>query len=710
MALLALLLVSLLTGLSLLLVSRIFSDLTPSLGADLRWKTQHGALELSQSADLGVLTNDAQQLTQATHPYVTEGDFLYVAFRDASGKLIYENGSSRTVPSAPQVPHSLAENDAAFASWAPMTVEGLPVGSVTLALSKQRLNAGTLLYRRIIAVGLLGAVAALAMALLFVRRYVTPALRLNEKTLLELEDTAQVALASARAKSQFLANMSHEIRTPMNGMFGMLHLLHQTDITPPQRRYIDVITASARSLLTIVNDVLDFSKLDADKYALAPTASSVRDLVQQTVQLFEAKAGEKGLALAARVDDSVPELVVLDADRVRQVLSNLLSNAIKFTPRGSVDVQVQAQPAAKSDSGATHRLEFSVRDTGVGVSAASRERLFQAFSQIDQGPNRAHEGTGLGLAISRKLVELMGGQIAHEQPSDGGSSFRFILPVSAVAPVASASAAPHDDTPRPFVSDRPLLLVDDNEVNLIVAVEILENLGLRVEVASGGRDAIDAALGGDYALILMDCQMPETDGYQATREIRRQEVGRRVPIVAFTAHALEEERTRVKECGMDDIVTKPVDPVRLSRVLSRWLRYAGEPPRQPALAESSTRRAAHKLDTGRRSLMPVLELTRPRPPSAVQLFLDTVPRELERLRAAAVSGDHQKLSALAHKLKGSSGSLGVSRMSQLCDQLQVGAPDLSEEQAAAQVERIVTAHDAARDLLAAEIDRRGELP
>jgi signal transduction histidine kinase/HPt (histidine-containing phosphotransfer) domain-containing protein/ActR/RegA family two-component response regulator len=727
---LTLLVVSVLTGLLLSLVNRVFSNLTPSIKEDLQWKAQRGAAELSHTADLGVLTNDQSQLRQVSQRYAAERDFLYVGFRDAQGRLVFEQGHAEHLPTITQSAETIAENEWAYASWAPMDVEGLAIGEVVLAVSKQRLDSGTQLYRRIVMAGLLGAGVALALALLFVRIYITPILRLTEHTFVELERSVDAALASARARSQFLANMSHEIRTPMNGVFGMVHLVQQTELTPAQRRYVDLIAASAKSLLKIVNDVLDFSKLDANKYELSPEPCALHTLLEQTTSLFEAKAAEKNLDLKLEVQRSVPDIAVVDGDRLRQVLSNLLSNAIKFTSSGTIDVIVSASEGQKSTdaTSATRLLNVCVKDTGIGIPEQAQSQLFRAFTQGDSSSNRAHEGTGLGLAISRKLVELMGGFIEYETSKEGGSTFRFVIPVGTTETQEYTRSTSRPAPPDNFASDKPVLLVDDNEINQLVAVEILESMGLQVDVAGGGQEAIDAALAGDYALVLMDCQMPEIDGYQAAREIRRRESGSRLPIVAFTAHALEEERARVIACGMDDYVSKPIEPDALRRVLLRFLSAApglstteerghtfdavregsgasatarGSDAQSSATSDVRKILAGNELE-GMQSELEGLAVLNPelrRPARAVELFLDTIPRQIELLRQAAIDDRREDVKTIAHKLKGSSGSIGAMQMSMLCDQLQRLASTLSPEHSLRQVVAIERAHAPVHALL-----------
>jgi len=688
----ALLLVALLTTLSSLLVRNVFSSLTPSLTGDLRWKAQRGVVELSYSADFGVLTGNQQLLAEAAAHYINDPDFLYVRFRNAQGQPLLERGSADGLPAVAETAAAVLENPAAFASWAPVVIEGLRVGDVTLAVSKQRLQAGTQLYRRMLLLGLVGAGVALALALAFVRLHVVPILRLTERTSLELQRTARAALASAEAKSRFLANMSHEIRTPLNGLLGMLHLAQQADASPSVRRYLEIMNASARSLLKVVNDILDFSKLNAGSYQLRPEPCSPRQLIEDTLTLFAQRASEKQLRLGADIGPSTPDTVMLDGDRFRQVLGNLVGNAIKFTERGSVDVSARSRSIAGADPSALV-LEVCVDDTGPGIPEESRSALFQAFSQVDESSRRAHEGTGLGLAICKQLVELMGGSIGHRQLASGGSRFQFSLPLDAFEQPLPAPASAAAALAKP-ANARPLLVVDDNEVNQIVAVELLEKLGLRVDVVSSGEDAIDAVVAGDYALVLMDCQMPGMDGYEATREIRRRLRDRSLPIVAFTAHALSEERAKVLSAGMDDYLAKPIDPVQLAEVLSRHLGVA--PASLRLGAPPSSRSIATETDSA------LLEPGRRRPPLAVDAFLKRTPDELEQLRCAAREQRHDEVRRLAHKLKGSAASLGAPQLADLCEQLQ----HVRTDEGADTLNELVAALGPAYERLSAALQQR----
>ncbi len=692
-----LLLVALLTTLSSLLVRNVFSSLTPALTGDLRWKAQRGVAELSYSADFGMLTGNQQLLLEVAAHYTSDPDFLYVRFRNAEGQLLLERGSAHGLPVGAETPAAALETPAAFVSWAPVVIEGLRVGDVTLAVAKQRLQAGTQLYRRMLLLGVVGASAALVLALAFVRLHIVPILRLTERTSQELQRTARAALASAEAKSRFMANMSHEIRTPLNGLLGMLHLAEQADASASVRRYLAIMGTSARSLLKVVNDILDFSKLNAGSYQLRPEPCSPRRLIEDTLTLFAPRAGEKQLQLSAEIAPSTPNAVILDGDRFRQVLGNLVHNAIKFTERGSVKVSALSRPMGSTD-GSAPLLEVCVDDTGSGIPEESRSALFQAFSQVDESTRRAHEGTGLGLAICKQLVELMGGTIGYRPLEGGGSRFHFSLPLDDGERPLPAPGPAAADLPRP-ANARPLLLVDDNEVNQIVAVELLERLDLRVDVVSSGEDAIDAVIAGDYAAVLMDCQMPGMDGYEATREIRQRLPDRKLPIIAFTAHAMSEERAKVLSAGMDDYLAKPIDPARLAEVLARHLGVAPESLRLEPGALAGPRSIAPALEAESAA---VLDPGLRRPASAVNMFLKRAPDELEQLRRAARERRYDEVRRLAHKLKGSAASLGAPQLARLCEHLQHAQAD----QGADTLNELVAALSPAYQQLSAALQRR----
>jgi len=396
------------------------------------------------------------------------------------------------------------------------------------------------------------------------------------------------AEAASEAKSAFLANISHEIRTPMNGVIGVTQLLEQGVLDDVQRRHVRTIARSGEHLLSIINDVLDFSKVDAGMLVIESLPTDLRDLVADACDTVRAGATLKGLSLEFTVDADVPSTVSGDSVRLRQVLLNLLSNAIKFTEGGRIAVHVQ-RDTGNADSSS---LRFDVADSGIGIAPDQHRELFEAFTQADASTTRRYGGTGLGLAISKRLVSLMNGAIGVESTPGVGSTFWFAVPLPAVDATVSmrprsitATTTAADDigvaaieqsaAAPTGVSGPRLLVVDDNEINREVLAHLAQALGYAVDIAEGGAAAIARVAAGEpYALILMDCQMPDVDGYAATREIRRLETaaGRsRIPIVAVTAHALPGEREKVLVAGMDDYLAKPVRTNTLRAVLDKWL-------------------------------------------------------------------------------------------------------------------------------------------
>jgi signal transduction histidine kinase/FixJ family two-component response regulator len=393
------------------------------------------------------------------------------------------------------------------------------------------------------------------------------------------------AEAASRAKSAFLANMSHEIRTPMNGVLGVTELLERSALDERQREHVTTIARSGELLLAIINDILDFSKIEAGKLELAQAKVEPRSLVDEVRRAVGAVASSRNLELTSTVADDVPRTVVADGVRLRQVLLNLLSNAIKFTDRGQVRLVV------RKDERAPDHLRFEVIDTGIGIAEVNHERLFDAFSQVDEASTRRHGGTGLGLAICKRLVELMRGTLGVESKPGAGSTFWFSVPLPATAE-RELEPAPGVAPPLPVATEGPrLLAVDDNEINRAVIEHLAESLGYRLEVAESGTEAIARVTGGEqYALVLMDCQMPEVDGYMATGRIRAWEASSgapRLPIIAVTAHALDGERDKVLAAGMDDFLPKPVRLEALRRMVDKWLRAAPAGRTRPAEGPSA---------------------------------------------------------------------------------------------------------------------------
>lgn len=381
--------------------------------------------------------------------------------------------------------------------------------------------------------------------------------------LMEAHEMTFRAEAASRAKSEFLANMSHEIRTPMNGVLGMVQLLEDTPLTQEQAELLRTLKNSAQYLLGLLNDILDLSKIEAGKMTLEQIPVNLHELARETVALFGGRASEKGLTLHAQIDPNAPEWVLGDPVRLRQIVANFISNAIKFTHEGSVTLIVLPSPTYPQGAW------IGVQDTGIGISEDKIGSLFEAFTQADSSTTRKYGGTGLGLTISKKLAEMMGGRIGVESEVGVGSLFFVDLPLPAAQPPQTRNDSSQAKSLPEAFPDKRILLVEDNEVNRKVAVRLLSKLQMEVEIAVNGLEAVQKATENAYDLILMDCQMPEMDGYEATRTLR--EHGIQTPIVALTANALEGDREKCLACGMNDYLSKPIQADKLREALARWL-------------------------------------------------------------------------------------------------------------------------------------------
>jgi signal transduction histidine kinase/CheY-like chemotaxis protein len=626
----------------------------------------------------------------------------------------------------------------------------------------------------------------------------------TQDALLKAKEAAE---AASVAKSQFLANMSHEIRTPITGVIGMLQLLHRMDLEKRQARYVANALFSAEALMSVIGDVLDFSKIEAGKMELEDNVFNVADIVDSTVRMFAERGERKGIELAYKLDDLLPEELIGDPSRLRQVLVNLVGNAVKFTENGEIIVNCNRQEISPEGT----LLRFEVRDTGCGISREQQALIFDAFSQADNSMSRFHGGTGLGLAISRQLCELMGGAIGVESELGGGANFWFTVRCkeTGVPPLKTArdildlrgmrvlvvedcpqtreifreyilswkglvESAPNgvvglerlkaaadngqpfkvavldwrmpgmdgismarvikEDTglkhtglvlmssfsqiaetedlkaagfaacvPKPLsrsdlydaivtaangdlkklrkpasrykVEATPsrstvsgtILLAEDNEINREVATELISELGYRCRSARTGREAVEAFREAKVDLVLMDCQMPEMDGYEATRTIRLWEQensdkrgGRRIPIVALTAHAAKSDRDRCLEAGMDDYLTKPLDPRELARTLHKWVEGDGRaaiPETEPADAEAAGDEQPVILDYP--SLLERCMGKRDLAEKLIKMFLEHTQDELQKLESALLTNDTAAIAATAHSVKGAAGSVSA---------------------------------------------------
>ena len=505
--------------------------------------------------------------------------------------------------------------------------------------------------------------------------------RIRERTQ-ELEVASELAQAASRAKSEFLSNMSHEIRTPMNAVIGLTHLALQTELSLKQRDYLEKIQLSGKHLLGIVTEILDFSKIEAGKLALDESDFRVQSVFDNVFNVAVESAELKGLKLVFEADPCLSLTLRGDPLRIGQILLNYVGNAIKFTERGEVRVRAEMQQRADGDP----LIRIEVQDSGVGLSEAQIARLFQSFNQVDNSATRRHDGTGLGLALSKQLAGLMGGEVGVSSRVAEGSTFWFTFQARMgeaqfEVPVTHSILPPAD--PRLHIQGARVLLVEDNRLNQEVMLGLLEGVGVLVTLANNGQQALECLSAHDFDAVLMDVQMPVMDGLQATRLIRENPSMAHLPVLAITANAGIENRTRCQQAGMSDFLVKPVAPEKLFAALVKWL------PVKTAVAPLETVHAHSPVEQGGVD-EPVFADIPAGDPNVIDLrilaravdgdidlvrrygclFVDGVRESIVELDAALEKGDVSALADLGHRMKSSARMVGALGLSSLCASLE----------------------------------------
>lgn len=484
-----------------------------------------------------------------------------------------------------------------------------------------------------------------------ITNYVAHLIDMTERKRFEqaLETARNDAEKANRTKSQFLANMSHEIRTPLNAIINLNSLLLDSSLDQSQQQLAKAATQGGKALSTLVDDILDFSTIEAGKLKLLKHPFNLHKLVADLYALFQPQAMASGLELRTSVNSNIPQWVSGDEIRLRQVLINLLGNALKFTDSGLVELT--AEPSKKQ------RIVFRVRDTGIGVSNEDVVSIFSEFSQVDDSLTRKHKGAGLGLTISQRLVEMMEGFIHYEPGPDTGSIFWFSIPLEPAAEPEQVQSS----VPDHVLKNARVLVVEDSEANQMVAKAVLEKAGCEVELVSNGQAAIESAREHLFDIILMDLSMPVMDGLQATRLIREMDSGSsKVPVIAMTANVFAEDRIKCMQAGMDDFVTKPIEQSRLLNRLAHWL----DPERAVPKVDKDLNaeyRSMEVLDEQRLSKMES-ETSTELMTEVIGIFLEETQAHLDALSAAGSQADSSTLISEAHAIKSSSSTFGASRL------------------------------------------------
>ncbi|MBK6641685.1 MAG: response regulator [Bacteroidetes bacterium] len=477
---------------------------------------------------------------------------------------------------------------------------------------------------------------------------------------IELKNNLSIAQETQKVKEQFLANMSHEIRTPIHGIMSLTNLLIKTNIDNDQMTYLNAIKKSADNLLVIINDILDLSKIEAQKMTFESTIFSATELVSTTFELFRAKGNEKGITITKNIDDCIPEYVKGDPTRLSQIINNLVNNAIKFTHKGGVEIGVKLVDTNENCS----MIAFSIKDSGIGISQNKLSTIFDMFTQAGDDITRKYGGTGLGLSIAKKLVDLQGGIIKVDSVIDEGTTFTFSMPFDHPDPVELEAHHSQSEEPESRIdSELRILIVEDNDINRLVINKIMKDWGVKLDNAVNGVDAIDKMKSKDYDIILLDIEMPEMNGYQCIREIRTAlpEPKCHVSVMAMTAHANRKERDKCIGLGMDDYISKPFDPLDLKQKIVALSKKSlgGTCEVEPVAEEKAPAAAPTQKLTNLDYLRELSDNNESFFKDFISLFLNNTPETMAELEKQLSGKNWEGVRQAAHKMKPSLNYLGL---------------------------------------------------